>query len=275
MASSPLCRPPGSTRLPPRHRCPGTAAPRFCVQVRASPPTLTPTTTALNQAETAARAAFLAGTAGAVSADAAAVSLLRQVGATRDADADAVLGALAHALTSGTPLPGACPATPAALAGRPWRLVFSAPAPIAAWRYIPVPEFFALPPAGGGGAGSEGGRAPAGPVCLSSDVGPLHFAFSGSGRFVGGGAGEAGGDAALEFAFTRADVQWGRDAPGPFFTRELGRERCRGGGQPALKAPKTYTFFAYLPPVEGGGAGGVEVVGARSSGGALSLLARR
>ena len=193
-----------------------------------------------------------------------------------------MLGALAHALTSGAgALPGAAPASPAALVGggRPWRLVFSAPAPLQAWRYIPVPEFFSLPPprvtagGAGGGGGSDTTTPPSGPVCLSSDIGPLHFAFSGAGRFLGGG-GSADEDAVLEFAFARADVQWGRDAAGPFFSRALGGAGGGGGGEAGgapKKTPKTYTFFAYLPAE---GAGGVEVVGARSSGGALSLLAR-
>jgi len=208
----------------------------------------------LSPPESTALAGFRA--ASAPDPDSAAARLLRQAGTTRDADGDAVLGALAHALTSPTPLPGAAPASPSALVGRPWRLVFSSPAPLPAWRFIPVPEFFALPPTAAGG----------GPVCLSSDVGPLHFAFSGGGRFLesSSSGGAAGDDAVLEFCFTRADVAWGSDAPGPFLSRPL--------GDASTKPKKTYTFFAYLPA---GGDGGVEVVGARSSGGALSLLARR
>ena len=206
-------------------------------------------TSALSEPESAALAAFEAASDPA----ALAASTLRRAASTRDADGDAVLGALAHALTAASPLPGSAPPTPAALAGRPWRLVFSAPAPLPSWRYIPVPEFFALPPSP---------DAP-GPVCLSSDVGPLHFAFSGVGRFLPGE-----GACVLEFCFARADVQWGADAPGPFLSRPL--------GDPATKPKKTYTFFAYLPAAEEGkGRGGVEVACARSLGGALSLLARR
>lgn len=241
-----------------------------------SPPSTTLTTpaTTLSAAEAAARAAFLAGRS-ADAADADAVATLLRAGAARDADGDAVLGALAHALTAGRALPGTAPATPAALHGGgrgeaaappgllplPWRLVYSSPAPLPAWRYIPVPEFFAIPPPGAG----------AGRVCLSSDVGPLHFAFSGLGTWQEEGEeGARGGasDAVLAFSFGRADVSWGRDAAGPFFSRPFGRGGGGGAGG-APRPPKTYTFFAYVP------GGEVEVVGARSSGGALSLLARR
>jgi hypothetical protein len=260
------CRPPRphARRASPAVRRPPAPLPTRSRRTRASAqppagaqPTTKPSPTTLSEAESTARAAFQA-SAGSDPGEAA-VRTLRRAAMTRDADGDAVLGALAHALTAPAPLPGARPASPAFLSsGGPWRLVFSNPAPTPAWRYIPVPEFFAVPP---------------GPVSLSSDVGPLHFCFSGTGEWRAEGEGKEGGkNAALDFAFARVDVQWGRDAAGPFFTRALGP-----------RPPKTYTFFACLPGGGGDGSGGysgsesgsgVDVVCARSSGGALSLLAR-
>jgi len=239
-----------ATRVPPERMSASALAAAPASSSAAPTSSLSPRT--LNDAEAAALEA-LQHSCPPPDASARAAALLRQAGASRDVDGDAVLGALAHALTAPTPLPGSAPATPAALAGAPWRLVFSHPAPLPAWRYIPVPEFFAVPPS---------------PVSLSSDVGPLHFMFSGAGEWKAAAGGEAAGDAALAFAFSRMDVQWGRDAAGPFFTRALG-----GGG--GARPPKTYTFFAHLPaPTDGGRAGGIDIVCARSSGGALSLLAR-
>ena len=52
-------------------------------------------------------------------------------------DTDAVLGALAH-LAAAAPAGG--DAVAAADVAGSWDLVYAAPAPLKAWRYIPVPE---------------------------------------------------------------------------------------------------------------------------------------
>lgn len=128
------------------------------------------------------------------------------------------------------------PITAAAVVGT-WTLVYAAPAPLPAWRFIPVPEFFDVD-----------GTAPGSAVALRSIVfGVLHFAFRGR---VAGWDDAAG---ALAFRFDRVAVAWGSPDASPFFARDLGR-----------KSDKVYTFFGRHE----------DFVCARSSSGMVTLLAK-
>ena len=145
------------------------------------------------------------------------------------------LGALAHLLSRGDALSGADPLTSEGVDGS-WELPWASIAPIKSWRYIPVPEFFDV------AVGKQ--------VGLRSNVGPLHFQFSGPMR---PGAGWDAANQAVTFQFTNQKIGIG-GTQSPFVDKELANK----------KGDRVYRFFGFQKSTG--------VAGARSSGGPLVLL---
>ena len=158
-------------------------------------------------------------------------------------DGDLLLGALALLLNRGDAASASDSLTAADVDGS-WELPWASVAPIKAWRYIPVPEFFDV------ALGQRCG--------LRSSVGLLHFEFSGpmeegAAEAAGGGGGWDAMNQAITFQFTRQKIGLGGTGS-PFVDKELARK----------KGDRVYRFFGFQR--EKG------VVGARSSGGPLVLL---
>ena len=146
------------------------------------------------------------------------------------------MGALAHLLTRGDSATSSDQLTAADVDGS-WELPWASIAPIKAWRYIPVPEFFDV------ALGEKCG--------LRSNVGFLHFEFSGA--MKEGGKGWDAINQAITFQFTHQKIGFG-GTDKPFVDKELSKK----------KGDRVYRFFGFQRDKG--------VVGARSSGGPLVLL---
>lgn len=153
---------------------------------------------------------------------------------TQEVEGDLLLGALAHLLSRGDAATSSDLVTAADVDGS-WELPWASIAPIKAWRYIPVPEFFDV------ALGQQ--------VGLRSNVFSLFFEFQGPMRPGGWDA----TNQAITFQFTRQKVGIG-GTESPFVDKELANK----------KGDRVYRFFGFQKQ-EG-------VVGARSSGGPLVLL---